>query len=386
MTAAPQRILVAQTIYLGDLVLSLPLLSLLQRAFPHSTIDVLVQAGLEDIVQDHPAVSRIFRYDKQTVHHGVRGMLRLARELHQAKHDVAIILPGSVRTAAVACLARIPVRIGPDIGTGILLFEDLLTFPRELRQSPGSWPLVPLDHFWRFFSTGRSIVSTLLTEVVTIDRTLPASARHIQLLSPLGIHPDLSGPFEFAVTTTDDHRDQTRRLLGEHPREPLVGIAPGSMWATKRWPMRSFEQVVQGLVTAGCSVVIVGGIEDEALGDAIVSAAGSPAVINSCGLLSLRGTVEMLRRCRVLLTNDSAPAHLARAAGTPCITLLGPTHRAFGFAHEEPPNVVIEAENLSCRPCTAHGGDRCPIGTHACMTAIRPDRVLQIALTFRKRP
>jgi heptosyltransferase II len=382
MIATPQRILVAQTIYLGDLVLSLPLLHALHRAFPDTAIDLLIRAGLEDLVQDHPAISHIYTYDKRTAYRGVQGTLRLAHELRTGNHDVAIVLPGSVRTALAACLARIPVRIGTDVGSGILLFEDLLTFPRELRRSPGSWPLLPLERFWRLFSPGTSVVSTLFTDVVKIDRSLPAAARHLQLLAPLGIAPSPSEQLEFGITVTDEHRCRIAEILGPHSASPLVGIAPGSRWATKQWPVRSFAQVARGLVAAGKRVVVVGGIEDRPLGVTIASASGPAAVVNACGLLSLRSTVEMLRRCSVLLTNDSAPAHLARAAGTPCITLLGPTHTAFGFAHHDPPNLIAEAPDVACRPCTVHGGDRCPLGTHSCMTTIQPEHVLAMALRF----
>ena len=79
----------------------------------------------------------------------MKGIIRLARELRHYSYDVAIVLPGSLRTALIPFLAGIPVRIGGDSGTGILMFEDMLTFPEEIRRSPGAFPILQIERLAR---------------------------------------------------------------------------------------------------------------------------------------------------------------------------------------------------------------------------------------------
>jgi heptosyltransferase II len=379
---APQSVLVAQTIYLGDLVLTLPLLSALHRAYPGARIDALVHKGLAGVVEGHPAVTCVHSFDKEGIHRGMSGVVRLSRELRRYAYDVAIVLPGSLRTALVPFLAGIPVRIGGDSGTGLLMFEDMLTFPEEIRKSPGAFPILHIERLARALGRRRSVITSLFTDVVSLDRALPVAWRHLQLLAPLGIRADVRSPLEFSLAASQEDSDAVARLVGSHEGGSIIGLAPGSAWPTKRWPSANFVALAHGLVAAGKTVAIVGGDGDAVLASEIEAAVGKDAVINGCGTLSVRKTAELLRLCTVLVTNDSAPAHICRAVGTPCITLLGPTVREFGFAHDAFPNVTVETPGLECRPCTSHGGGQCPLGTHVCMTAISPERVLQTVLSF----
>ncbi|HEX9006414.1 MAG TPA: glycosyltransferase family 9 protein, partial [Bacteroidota bacterium] len=84
----------------------------------------------------------------------------------------------------------------------------------------------------------------------------------------------------------------------------------------------------------------------------------------------------LLRRCRLLVTNDTAPQHLAVAVGTPVVAIFGPTVPRFGFAPIGPLDTVVETPGLVCRPCGIHGGERCPIGTFECMNLITVQHVL----------
>jgi heptosyltransferase II len=384
MNAHPGKILVAQTIYLGDLVLTLPLLSALRRALPDARIDVLVQAGLEDVVMAHPVVSRVHSFEKQGRHRGLRGIHRLAATLRAERYDLALVLPGSLRTTLAVWLARIPVRIGGNIGSGLLLFEDMLKFPGELKYSPGAVPVIYIEKWIRRLFPGKSIAGALCTRCVAIDRARSAPHRHLQLLEPLGIAPGPHDPLDFGLVPNGAAITEVDAVMRNHTGASFVAIASGSAWPTKRWPTEFFAAVACGLTEKGRTVVLVGGAEDRTVADAIVAAVHPDGVINTCGSLAPTSVVELLHRCELLVTNDSAPAHLAQAAGTPCITILGPTIRAFGFAHDAGRNVIVENASLTCRPCTPHGGNRCPLGTHVCMTSIEPRTVLGYALSIRR--
>lgn len=101
---------------------------------------------------------------------------------------------------------------------------------------------------------------------------------------------------------------------------------------------------------------------------------------NMAGELTLRQSAELLRTCALLVTNDSAPMHLAGAVGTTTFAIFGATVPAFGFGPLGPADRSFGVEGLSCRPCAIHGGNRCPIGTFDCMERLAPDTILQAAL------
>jgi heptosyltransferase-2 len=148
-----------------------------------------------------------------------------------------------------------------------------------------------------------------------------------------------------------------------------VVLAPGSIWGTKRWPY--FAELAAALGTA---VVAIGGPEDAALGVAIARAAPQCAW-SAAGQLSLRESAALVERAAALVTNDSAPLHLASAVGTPIVAIFGPTIPAFGFGPLGADDVVVEHREMPCRPCSSHGPRVCPLGHHHCMTELRPELV-----------
>jgi heptosyltransferase-2 len=157
----------------------------------------------------------------------------------------------------------------------------------------------------------------------------------------------------------------------------MVAIAPGSVWNTKRWIQEHFVGLIKILVDEGYSIAVVGGAEDASLCQEIERATGNERVLNAAGRLMLLQSAELLRRCKVVVSNDSAPMHLAGAVGTPVVAIFGATVPQFGFGPTGALDEVVETLGLPCRPCSIHGGDACPIGTFVCMKQITPGQVLE---------
>jgi len=111
---------------------------------------------------------------------------------------------------------------------------------------------------------------------------------------------------------------------------------------------------------------VIGAKDDAPLASEIAAAAPG-RVIDATGRLSLLGSAELIRRCIVLVTNDSAPQHLASAVGTPTVTVFGPTVPEFGFGPLAPHSLTAGVSGLDCRPCDRHGPARCPLGHWRCM-------------------
>jgi heptosyltransferase-2 len=149
----------------------------------------------------------------------------------------------------------------------------------------------------------------------------------------------------------------------------FVALAPGSIWGTKRWPY--YPALAMALDRP---VAVIGGAEDAPLANAVIAAAPGRAA-SAAGALSLRASAALIHRAAVLVTNDSAPLHLATAVGTPVVAVFGPTVPEFGFGPRGPADIALGNVGLACRPCSRHGPQRCPLGHHRCMRDLAAETV-----------
>jgi heptosyltransferase-2 len=323
--------LVIQTSFLGDTVLTTPLLAQLAN---RGTVDVVTTPASAALLAHHPAVRTLIAYDKRGEDRGLLGLWRLARRLHEARYDVAFLAQGSWRSAALALLARIPNRVGFSTSAGKLLYSKRVPYRDDLHHA----------------------------------------ARLLMLARPNGREPT---PAELrpSLVPGDDDRAAVDAFLAEHrvrPDERLVAVAPGSIWGTKRWPY--YPELARELADVA-RVIVVGSDADTPLAEAIASVA--PAALDATGRLSLLASGELVGRCAVLVTNDSAPMHLASAMGTPTVAIFGPTVPEFGFGPLAPRASVVGHDSLPCRPCDRHGPQRCPLGHHHCMRELTPSMVAE---------
>jgi heptosyltransferase-2 len=332
--------LVIQTSFLGDTVLTTPLLVQLANRGP---VDVVTTPASAALLANHPAVRTIIPYDKRGSERGVRGVLGLARRLRRERYDLALLAQGSWRSAALAFLARIPERVGFDTSAGKFLYTTRVPYRDDLHHA----------------------------------------ARLLMLGRPNGREPT---PEEMrpSLAPGDAERAAVDGLLSRHgvkPGDRLVGIAPGSVWGTKRWPY--YPQLAQ-LLAPHARVVVLGSSNDSPLADAVTAA--EPSAIDATGQLPLLAAAELIGRCGVVVTNDSAPLHLASAMGTPTVAIFGPTVPDFGFGPLAPRASVVGEDTLPCRPCDRHGPQHCPLGHHRCMRDLSPDLVAERALTLLLTP
>jgi heptosyltransferase-2 len=154
-------------------------------------------------------------------------------------------------------------------------------------------------------------------------------------------------------------------LLAPGDQRPLVVLAPGSVWGTKRWPY--YPELARAIAPLA-RLAVVGSAGDAEHAAAIRNALsdGDP-LIDATGKLSLLASAELIGRAALLVTNDSSPQHLASAMATPTITIFGPTVPAFGFGPLAPNSVSLGHPSLPCRPCHHHGPPACPLGHWRCM-------------------
>jgi heptosyltransferase-2 len=334
----PKRILVFQTAFLGDVILTLPMIQLLHKKFPLATIDVVTTPIASELLANHPAISTIIRYDKRKSQKGIAGILSLSQQLRLQKYDLAVVPHRSFRTSVVIGLSGIKERVGFSTATGTMFYNHVVQYKK-------------LNH--------------------EIERNL-------SLIAPLDIVIDQKEfPSLYPSATDSATIDKflfDREILDQ---ELMIAIAPGSVWRTKRWLLERFSELSTLLSNAGFEILIIGGKEDIELGRAIIETAKHKKIHDATGRLSLLQSAELIRRCKTLVTNDSAPLHIGVSMRTSVVAIFGATVPEFGFAPYGTHDIVVETKNLSCRPCAIHGGNECPIGTFVCMKNIEASVVAE---------
>ena len=326
--------LVIQTSFLGDTVLTTPLIARLAERGP---VDVVVTAAAAGILANNPSIRELVIYDKRGRDRGVRGFVRLAGRLRARRYEAAYLAQGSLRSGALALAAGVRRRIGFATSAG------RITYTARVAVAPGS--------------------------------------HHVAKLARLGGDVTARGALQPRLFPGDAEKRAVSALLGADDPRPLVALAPGSVWATKRWP--HYAELAAAL-DREARIVVVGGAADAPLAGEII--ARVPRAVDATGQLSLLASAELIRRASALVTNDSAPLHLASATGTPTVAIFGPTVPAFGFGPLAPRSAIVGQELLACRPCSSHGPQRCPLGHWRCMRETSPASVATIVRGFLPVP
>jgi len=344
--------LVIQTSFIGDMVLTTPLIAELARRGP---VDVVATPASAPLLANNPSVRDVIPYDKRGDARGMNGLYRTSQILRRRQGaegeedravNVAYLAQGSVRSATLALLAGIPERVGFTTSAGRRLYTRRVPYRDDRHHA---------ERLWRLGA-----------------RELGAEP------SAADIRPRLF-PADAEVAAVD-------RLLAEHGHvapEPLIALAPGSMWGTKRWPY--YPELARTLAPRA-RLVVIGGKADAALAAEVVAAAGARRAIDVVGRLSLLESAELIGRAAALVTNDSAPQHLASAMGTPTVTVFGPTVPQFGFGPLAPHRATVGHGALACRPCDRHGPRKCPLGHWRCMLEIGAGDVLEAVESLLRAP
>jgi heptosyltransferase-2 len=315
--------LVVQTAFLGDVVLTTPLIEVLAER--HGPVDVVTTPAAAALLSPHPSVRRVIPHDKRGADRGPAGFGRLVAKLRAGGYDRAYLPHQSWRSALAVRLAGIPTRVGFASAGARWCYSERV--PR------------PVD---------RHETARLLALAGVREPRLPS----------LGL-------------TAAEFTEADAWLVHQGVAADFVAVAPGSIWGTKRWG--KYPALASAMTRP---IVVVGGESDRPLAEAVLEAAPGRSW-DATGRLSLRGSAALIERALALVTNDSLPLHLAQAVGTPTVALFGPTVPAFGFGPRGPRDRICEVAGLACRPCSLHGPASCPLGHHRCMLDLDVARVVE---------
>jgi heptosyltransferase II len=367
---AQRRILIRGVNWLGDAVMTTPALQRLRQALPDAHLTLLAPDKLADLWQHHPSLDSLITFAPGESPWSVGGRLRAAH------FQTALVLPNSHHSALEIWLSRIPQRIGcARFGRNWLLTQAIAPRPEQGQMSK------------RSASEIHRLVGFTASPPPPAPASTPPGAAHqihdyLHLTAALGastepIPPALAmAPAEIEQAEAAFLAEWRNTARGAAPGKPplLLGLNPGAQYGpAKRWPAKSFAAVVRTVSQrlSNCVWVGFGSPSDWQLCEDIARLAGGN-VLNLAGKTSLRQLMALLKLCRVLLTNDSGPMHVAAALGTPVVVPFGSTSPELtGPGLPGDPRHRLLKSSAPCAPCFRRD---CPIDFR-CMTGITPDHV-----------
>lgn len=322
------RILIIHTAFIGDIVLSTPLIKKLRDTYPKAEITYLTTPVGASILRNNPHLNHIIEYDKRGEHKGMKGFWAIAKKLKMEAYNLVITPHRYLRSTFLTFLTGAPIRRGYDSAAASFLYNERVHYDKSKHEVEKLLSFVPKDEGKRY---------------------------------------------EIEIFPTELEVEKVDKLLKKR-REKVVVVAPGSKWFTKKWPLEYFNRVIKELEKReDTTVVVVGGKEEMFFNMSLAN-----TTIDLRGKTTLLELAEVIRRADIVLTNDSSPIHIASAfPNVRILALFGPTVEKFGFFPWSKNSEVFQVEGLECRPCSIHGGDSCPKKHFKCMLDIKPEMVLE---------
>jgi heptosyltransferase-2 len=335
-----RRILVRGPNWIGDAVMCEPALRALRARFPQAEITLLVKPAVASLLRDHPAVTRVLTYEERGRHAGWAGKFVLAGTLRRQRFDAAVLFQNAFEAALLAFLAGIPFRYG-------------------------------------YATDGRRLLLTHAVEVPPRAKAEHQTAYYLRMLNPLGEAGADDAPRLYLSEEMRRAAEQRLAEFGVREGDMVIGLNPGSTYGgAKRWLPERFAETADRLVRQYRDlrpvVVIVGANGEEALGQSIAARMSVKPVLMA-GATTVAELMGIIRRCRLFVTNDTGPMHIAAAFGVPVAAIFGPTDwvrtAPFGAQH------AVIRHPVDCAPCLLR---ECPID-HRCMTGIGVEQVVDAA-------
>jgi len=325
----PSKILVLQTAFIGDVILTTPFLRHLKDIFPKAKIDILCIPQTKQVLQNNPFINEIIIFDKRIKVNKLASFLNTILQIKANKYDLGISIQSSVTSSLLMVLGKIKIKHG---------------FSRQ------KFLNMSVNH--------------------AAEKGAHKIAKILRLLEPFSDK-------KFDHQTEIYYKDSDLKIVDKHLSEnnilndKLIAIAPGSVWFTKKWPKDYFVELVKLLENNKSKIVLTGGQQDFEICNEIAEKTNA---VNFAGKFSIPQSAALIKKCVLIITNDSAPLHIANAVQTDVVAIFGPTVKSLGFYPFRQNDIVIE-KNLDCRPCGRHGGNSCPLKHFSCMLDLTPKLV-----------
>ncbi|VAX18690.1 Lipopolysaccharide core heptosyltransferase III [hydrothermal vent metagenome] len=312
-----KRVLIIRLSSLGDVLLTTPVIRSLKKNYPDLTIDFLIKKNFEAAIQLNPNIDSMIIYNDSP---------ELTAQLKENNYDLIIDLHNNFRTKKIVKQLGLPCYkfIKPNLEKFLLIHTKINLLKDK---------------------------KTITVRYAEIIPEFQLDDKGLELFIPENVHSELEG------------------------LSNVVGFAPGAFHYTKRWPIEYYAELGNKLNDEGYTIVILGGESDKTICSDLQKMI--PDSLDLSNNNDLSQTAVHIKHCKVFICNDSGLMHTASAVGTPVISIFGSTVQEFGFAPYRIKSIVVENNELKCRPCTHIGKSKCPRGHFKCMKKITPDRLYE---------
>lgn len=345
------EILIVQTAFLGDLLLSIPLIRNVKASFPQARVTLVCRSGLRSLFESFALVDEVFEVSKGEA----SSYKKVQSQLKKTSWEMIFCPHESFRTAMFVAPLKAKNKIGYKKWWNSYFYNRRIerdwSDPDAIRQMA----LLGVVH--ASFKNQLDDLRKLPGIRNPIEKNSAVDFRNIELPSWASMSIESSETeIDFPFLTGRD-----------------VYIFPGSVWPTKQWTEDGYAETAQKLVNQNYQVHWMGSKDEAALCARLQKRV--PKSLSHAGQLSLSQCFKALKKGKLLICNDSGSMHMGAAAGLKSIAIFGPTTLALGYRPWQQQATVVQID-LNCRPCGKHGHKKCPLGHHNCMKMISPDLVL----------
>jgi heptosyltransferase-2 len=330
-----EKILVIQTAFIGDAILTLPMIQKLKEFFPLSEIDIVAIPSTSQIFSSSPYINNVLVLDKKGKHKKLINFLGFCRNVKKNKYTRIYSPHRSFRSSLIVMLSGVKETYGFTKNSLKQVYKHLAEYNSTYHEVQRNLSLIGAGvsgDDWK-----------ILPEISTPEEIKTVSAKFIK---------------------------------GLNTNKSIIAVAPGSVWSTKKYPKEYFRQVIEQLLQRNYFVVLLGGKEDADLCKDL-EGPGNENIKSSAGMLTVVESIEFLKSCKLIISNDSAPAHMGVCAGIPVLTIYCSTVSKFGFYPYNPGSAWLSYDDLYCKPCGIHGYNECPIKTFDCGYNLKPPQVIK---------
>lgn len=329
-----------QTSFIGDIVLTTGAINALHQHMPSVRQHFVTTPTGAKVMMDHPHLASIHVFSKREGQ--LRPMLHVRRSLsHQNLPSSTVILQ-------------------PHKSLRSTILSKILGYPlHTYRETTGSW---------------------LATKTAPRVAVLHESDRIALLLETLGLPREKFLGTKLFLPRRDPPKVAERLVEGVN----WIGVAPGSVWATKRWPTTKFATLSQTILDdKSMGIVLLGGEDDVKAAQFIEESCqqrrpeAKERIINLAGKTSLTDLNGIYPRLKKIISNDSSPIHYASAFNIPTVAIFGSTIPEMGFGPLADSSYIAQVR-LNCRPCSDHGPSVCPLGHFKCMNDLEVTAVKEL--------
>lgn len=334
--SADKKILIIQTAFPGDALLTLPFIQELKKKNQNYLIDVLCIPVTAEIFAASPYINESIPLDKRGEQKSFFAFLKFINGIKSNQYDIVYSPHRSFRSALIALNISAKESYGFDNSSFKFAFKSVVEYNYSAHEVKRNLEFIDENYDedkWK-----------IIPEVIV----------------------------------SEGSEIKVNKFLNDNRIKRFIAIAPGSVWATKKYPIEYYKQIISHFSESGYGIILVGGNEDKVLCESI-KAENNKSIFISAGEFSFIETIGLLKHSSLLICNDSAPTHLGMCADIPVLTIYCSTTPQFGFYPYNSKSDYISYDNLFCKPCGIHGYTSCPLGTFDCAKSLLPEMVIKKA-------